>query len=118
MQANHCQQGMVFAINAPPTGDKSFQNFKNNAVGTGTSTVLATATASVTVSYSAPPPPPPATSTASGYNVGQDGQCQCVCNIDVSNGYLHLFTCINGSVPNTLQGINEFGGSLGSVQGI
>ncbi|EJF62640.1 hypothetical protein DICSQDRAFT_154474 [Dichomitus squalens LYAD-421 SS1] len=42
-QANHCQQGMVFAINP---GDK-FDQFKNNAVGNTTSTSTATGSASV-----------------------------------------------------------------------
>ncbi|KAI1784062.1 Cupredoxin [Ganoderma leucocontextum] len=51
-QANHCQQGMVFAINP---GNK-FDQFKNTAVGTSNATVSAsvvTVTATVTVSGSA-----------------------------------------------------------------
>ncbi|KAI0747628.1 Cupredoxin [Daedaleopsis nitida] len=42
-QANHCQQGMVFAINP---GDK-FDAFKSNAVGTGNATVSGTGSANV-----------------------------------------------------------------------
>jgi hypothetical protein len=83
MQTGHCEQGMVFAINAPATGDKTFQNYKANALGSGTSTVVATSTASVTVSYPSPPAP-----SVTGSDT--DEQCQCVCNIDVSNGYSSL----------------------------
>ncbi|KAG8946459.1 hypothetical protein FRC04_011635 [Tulasnella sp. 424] len=56
-QANHCQQGMVFAVNAPADPDpKSFNNFKALATGG------ATATPAVTVSTSIGPV---ATATAS-----------------------------------------------------
>ena len=99
-------QGMVFAINAPSTGDKTFANFKNNAMGMGTSTAVTTATTSTTTSVSAPPPPS-TYPTMPGTNSGTDGQCQCICNIDISNG-----------APNSLQGIGVFGGSVGSVQRI
>src|SRR5947207_14219721 len=102
MQGAHCMQGMVFAINAPPSGEKSFENYKNNAMGKGkgkdTSTVVATCTTSTTTSVYAPPPPPPPPPTMAtmmpGTNVGKDGQCQCVCNIDIGNG-----------APNGLQGV-------------
>ena len=94
---------MVFAINAPTTGQKTFANFKNNAMGMGTSTVVATCTTSTTTSVYAPPPPPPP--TASSTPGTTDEQCQCVCNIDISNG-----------PPNSLQGIGVFGGSVGSVE--
>lgn len=36
-QANHCQSGMVFAVNAVETGQNNFENFVNNAKGTSTS---------------------------------------------------------------------------------
>lgn len=114
MQTGHCQKGMVFAINPPATGDKTFQNYMANAMGSGTSTVVATATASYTVSYSAPAPPPGPSPTSSG----TDEQCQCVCNIDVSNGYLSFGSFTDLSAPNSLQGIGEFGGSIGNVQSI
>lgn len=56
-QANHCQQGMVFAVNAPADPDpKSFNNFKALATGG------ATATPAVTISTSIGPV---ATETAS-----------------------------------------------------
>ena len=42
-QANHCQQGMVFAINP----GNNFDQFKNNAVGNTTSTSTATGSVSV-----------------------------------------------------------------------
>ena len=103
MQGNHCKQGMVFAINAPASGDKTFGNFKNNAMGMGTSTVYATSTTSTTTSVYASP----TNSMAPGTNVGTDGQCQCVCNIDINNG-----------APSNLQGIGVFGGSVGSVERI
>lgn len=85
---------MVFAINPPTTGDKTFQNYKNLAMGSST-TVVQTATASTVVSVTSPPPPPPPPSVASpspmvipGVNVATDGQCQCVCNIDIGNGFV------------------------------
>ncbi|EEB89791.1 hypothetical protein MPER_12076 [Moniliophthora perniciosa FA553] len=31
--ANHCQMGMVFAINAPTEGNNTFENFQNSARG-------------------------------------------------------------------------------------
>jgi plastocyanin len=38
-QGNHCQQGMVFSVNAATTGNKTFEAFRNNAMGsTGTTT--------------------------------------------------------------------------------
>lgn len=112
MQSGHCQKGMVFAINAPPTGDKTFQNYKAKAMGGGTSTVVATTTASYTLSYSAPAPPPTMSASST------DEQCQCVCNIDVSNGYPSFRFFTDLSAPNSLQGIGVFGGSVGNVQRI
>ena len=106
MQGNHCMQGMVFAINAPTTGAKTFANFKANAMGMGTATVVNTYTTATTTSVYAPGPSPtysPMPETSSG----TDGQCQCVCNIDISNG-----------APDSLQGIGVFGGSVGSVESI
>jgi hypothetical protein len=111
MQTGHCEQGMVFAINAPATGDKTFQNYKANALGSGTSTVVATSTASYTISYSVPAAP-----SATGSST--DEQCQCVCNIDVSNGYSSLGSFTDLSAPNSLQGIGVFGGSVGNVERI
>jgi hypothetical protein len=105
MQGTHCMQGMVFAINAPSTGDKTFANFKSNAMGMGTSTAVTTTTTSMTTSvYGSPPSPPSPTTT--GTSTGTSEQCQCICNVDISNG-----------PPNSLQGIGVFGGSVGSVQG-
>jgi plastocyanin len=37
-QANHCQSGMVFAVNAVETGQNNFENFVNNAKGASSST--------------------------------------------------------------------------------
>lgn len=80
--------GMVFAINPPTTGDKTFQAYKNLAMGTATviQTVNTATTVSVTAPPPPPPPPPPAATMIPGYNVATDGQCQCVCNIDLGNG--------------------------------
>jgi len=36
-QANHCQSGMVFAVNAVETGQNNFENFVNNAKGASNS---------------------------------------------------------------------------------
>jgi len=93
-QANHCQQGMVFAVNPPTSGSKTFQQYKMNAMGQGTSTVIATSTMDCTSSawpsmtYTQPPAPaPPTGTTMPGWNAGTDGECQCVCNVDLANGY-------------------------------
>ena len=89
-QTGHCKMGMVFAINPPTSGDKTFQAYKNLATG-GTATVVQTVNTATTVSVTAaPPPPPPPAAVMPGYNVATDGQCQCVCNIDINNGYLQL----------------------------
>jgi hypothetical protein len=88
-QGNHCKMGMVFAINPATAGDKTFQAYKNLAMG-GTATVIQTVNTATTVSVTAPPPPPPpppAAAVVPGYNIATDGQCQCVCNIDIGNGY-------------------------------
>lgn len=53
-QIGHCAQGMVFAVNAPTTGNKTFQNFLANALG---SNVTNTVTNSATL--------PPTTTTTS-----------------------------------------------------
>ena len=103
-QTGHCQQGMVFAINPPSTGN-TFQNFKNNALGTSAATATVVSTSVVQTTTSVPPPssPPPSTDD---YSSSSSEQCQCVCNIEVSNG-----------VPNAgIQGLYEFGGSLGQVE--
>ena len=92
---------MVFAINPPPNGDKSFSRYKMKAMGGSSSTIVSTKTDSkiVSVTYSARPgPPAPAPSMTM---IPTDEQCQCVCNVDVNNG-----------APNPLQG------SLGHVQRI
>ncbi|KAF8873890.1 Cupredoxin [Infundibulicybe gibba] len=53
-QANHCSQGMVFAINAPDDPDpKSFSAFKARAMGTGAASTSPTAGGG----YVTPPPP-------------------------------------------------------------
>jgi hypothetical protein len=113
MQANHCEQGMVFAINPPATGAKDFDNFKANAMSGSTSTVVATSTTSVT--YSVTSTSTSSAATATGTNIN-DGSCQCVCNIDLSNGYLTLVACTDHSAVNPNQGIGYFGGDLGNVQ--
>lgn len=47
-QGNHCQQGMVFAVNAPADPDpKSFNNFKALATGGATATPAVSATTSI-----------------------------------------------------------------------
>ena len=92
MQGDHCQQGMVFAINPPPTGDKTFSNYKQNAMG-ATSTVVATATTATTVTSAAPP--------ASVATSVDDGQCNCVCNVDINNGYSSTCSILT-TVPLTL----------------
>jgi len=78
-QTGHCKSGMVFAINPPTSGDKTFQAYKNIAMGV--TTVIATSTAATTLSVTAPPP-----TIVPGYNVGDNGQCECVCNLDQANG--------------------------------
>jgi hypothetical protein len=81
--------GMVFAINPATEGEKTFQAYKNLAMG-GTATVIQTVNTATTVSVTAPPPPPPpppAATVVAGVNIATDGQCQCVCNIDIGNGY-------------------------------
>jgi hypothetical protein len=103
-QAKHCESGMVFAINPPTSGEKTFQAYKALAMG-GSSTVIATAITSTLVSVTAPPPPPAAYSPppmiVPGTNIATDGQCQCVCNIDVANGYLSGKTVLTlvSSIP-------------------
>jgi plastocyanin len=58
-QANHCQQGMVFAVNAPADPDpKSFNNFKALATGGATATPAPAVTVSTSIG-------PVATATAS-----------------------------------------------------
>lgn len=37
-QGNHCQSGMVFAVNAVETGQNNFENFVNNAKGASNTT--------------------------------------------------------------------------------
>lgn len=44
-QGNHCQAGMVFAINANDNSDKSFANFQNNAKGASSASASATGSA-------------------------------------------------------------------------
>jgi len=119
MQTGHCQKGMVFAINPPTTGAKTFQNFKNNAMGSAsTATVYMTATASTIVIQSipasaAPPPPPPPPMSAipppppppPPPSSSSSEECQCICNLDFANGPV-----------NPLQGINDFGGQVGNLQ--
>ena len=72
---------MVFAINPPTSGDKTYQAFKNLAMGVNTVTVASTT--ATTVAVTAPPPPPVIT----GYNSGDNANCQCVCNMAQANGY-------------------------------
>lgn len=114
MQTGHCSKGMVFAINPPATGPKTFQNFKNLAMGkgSGASTVLMTAIASTVVIQSVPasmasPPPPPVSVAPVSMLPPSSGSesCNCVCNMDIGNGPV-----------NALQGINDFGGQVGNVQ--
>ena len=90
MQGNHCKSGMVFAINPPQTGEKTFDAYKALAMG-GAAEVTATAYTSTVVSVTAPPPPPatsPPAAVIGGYDTGGNDQCQCVCNIDIANGYV------------------------------
>ena len=85
-QPGHCKQGMVFAINPPTTGDKTFAAFQSLAMGTSTVTyTTATTDTTVVVPPTAAAAAPPA--VVSGYNIGDNAQCQCVCNIDQTNGY-------------------------------
>lgn len=45
-QANHCQSGMVFAVNAVETSQNNFENFVNNAKGASNGTVAPAANTS------------------------------------------------------------------------
>lgn len=66
-QANHCQQGMVFAVNAPADPDpKSFNNYKALATGG------ATATPAITVSSSVGPVATPTAVTDPNSAAGAD----------------------------------------------
>lgn len=53
-QTGHCAQGMVFAINAPTTGNHTFDKFLANALGSGVNNNTTTTTS-----------PPPSTATSS-----------------------------------------------------
>src|ERR1700732_4547538 len=85
-QTGHCKMGMVFAINPPTSGDKTFSNFKMLAMGSSTVTTTATTSTTVTSVGQPPAPPPPPTGMVSGTNVGTNGQCFCVCNMALGNG--------------------------------
>ncbi|KZT40880.1 hypothetical protein SISSUDRAFT_1043623 [Sistotremastrum suecicum HHB10207 ss-3] len=61
---SHCaEKGMVFAANAPTTGN-TFQAFLNNALASGNSTTSTTTTTSATAAWTSPPAPEIVTVTA------------------------------------------------------
>jgi hypothetical protein len=51
-QTGHCQQGMVFSINAPPNGTNTFAAFQELAINSNTTASSTTTTASSTPSGS------------------------------------------------------------------
>ena len=62
---------MVFAINAPTEGDKTFENFKKKALEFGQQSSTATQTDTMTdagIHYSEPNPPAPATYYSETYS--------------------------------------------------
>ena len=113
----HCGKGMVFAINAPTTGDKTFSAYKQLAIaqnGTALSTAGIVATAAsavastVTIAAGSAAGSPSAAAAASAtVAVGQgtlgDGSacsCQCLCGAN--------------SFPANA-GVNQFGGFGGTI---
>lgn len=113
----HCGKGMVFAINAPTTGDKTFSAYKQLAIaqnGTALSTAGIVATAAsavastVTIAAGSAAGSPSAAAAASAtVAVGQgtlgDGSacsCQCLCGAN--------------SFPANA-GVNQFGGFGGMI---
>ncbi|OSX66840.1 hypothetical protein POSPLADRAFT_1175527 [Postia placenta MAD-698-R-SB12] len=68
----HCEQGMVFAVNAPITGAKTFEAFQTAAKATNANTT-SSSSSTASSSSSSSTAPPSTTSTASGAGVLRAG---------------------------------------------
>ncbi|KAF8511556.1 hypothetical protein BU17DRAFT_77499 [Hysterangium stoloniferum] len=83
-QTSHCQQGMVFAINPPTSGD-TFENFQAAAIASGSATATTSA-------WTSPPPPVIGTATATVTVAGPSSGSESV--------YTTTYASWEGSTPN------------------
>lgn len=119
----HCGKGMVFAINAPTTGDKTFSAYKQLAIaqnGTALSTagIVATAASAVasTVTIAAGSATAAGSTTAAATSVAAASATVAVGQGTLGDGSACSCQCLCGanSFPANA-GVNQFGGFGGMI---
>ena len=120
----HCGKGMVFAINAPTTGDKTFSAYKQLAIaqnGTALSTAGIVATAASAVASTVTIAAGSATTTAAATSVAAASVAAASATVAVGQGTLSdgsacSCQCLCGanSFPANA-GVNQFGGFGGMI---
>lgn len=115
----HCGKGMVFAINAPTTGDKTFSAYKQLAIaqnGTALSTAGIVATAGSAVASTVTIAAVSATATAAATSVAAASATVAVGQGTLGDGSACSCQCLCGanSFPANA-GVNQFGGFGGTI---
>lgn len=115
----HCGKGMVFAINAPTTGDKTFSAYKQLAIaqnGTALSTAGIVATAASAVASTVTIAAGSATATAAATSVAAASATVAVGQGTLGDGSACSCQCLCGanSFPANA-GVNQFGGFGGMI---